>query len=195
MYLPLYLLWTVKSEKSFQGLCNASEKCKSTATSCDWVNWVLLHQSCDLWAIIIHVKSTTNNDGNQQKAKNPIFSINVSIPQTAFLVISSSVWKSFMQSAWRTQSDFFLVVNSKIIISISPSLVSWKCTMLKNAVWVSSLLGFETEATSVKEHSHCTKIPERAFLNFSLASSISFSWAAFSLISRRMWLLEDWIME
>lgn len=67
--------------------------------------------------------------------------------------------------------------------------------MLKNAVWVSSLLGFETEATSVKKHSHCTKIPERAFLNFSLASSISFSWAAFSLISRRMWLLEDWIME
>lgn len=46
-----------------------------------------------------------------------------------------------------------------------------------------------------KFYLHCVRIPVKAFLKFSLASSISCSWVAFSFISRRTWLLADCTME
>lgn len=46
-----------------------------------------------------------------------------------------------------------------------------------------------------KSYLHWVRIPVKAFLKFSLASSISCSWVAFSFISRRTWLLADCTME
>ena len=46
-----------------------------------------------------------------------------------------------------------------------------------------------------KSYLHWVRMPVKAFLKFSLASSISCSWVAFSFISRRTWLLADCTME